>query len=491
MKRIICKLVLNRRINKTVKKLPIDENFKPIIADIVLRRAAQFGRSYSELKTDLDALVNNLERIRIVDREKMAIYNYALAVYCGADKEIQISSDTLKESPERIYQIIAHELFHVMLKDNRGVDRFDKFNYILETRSNLFQELIAEKCSYRLTYPVNIDYRGFNSNVFGYEDISFVLDFIESTYGVNEQDVLKYALNGRHELAKFLSKSAGEEIYEAEEFLDEIEVGGTLLLSTLYEDGDAKTKRKKGKEEIEGNIISGVEALFTVCQNKIEERLRYADVYSIDEIKSIKEEIAYSEYRLITILKNRLIYFRKELNIDVDALWEKCIGNYADDVICRLSDMEQLLSASGVGKSFVMIDGINSIREYTYDDDEFYKKFLVSRAKKRSFKVSRELMDKKKEFEMYTEGWKNKSIVKQINIIIESQRRKSTNSLLISPRLAYETQPGDKTGIDIYRLNEKQKQACDDALKNVIEGKIGSDLLDKKDIDISDDDKEQ
>ncbi len=491
MKRIIGKFGLKRRIDKIVKRLPIDENFKPIIADIVLRRAAQFSRSHSELRADLDALVNNLERIRIVDREKMAIYNYALAVYCGADNEIQISADTLKESPERIYQIIAHELFHVMMKNNLGIDKFDKYNYILETRSNLYQELIAEKCSYRLTYPVNLDYSGFNSNVFGYEDISFVLDFIEATYGVNEQDILKHSLNGRYELARFLAKAGGEEIYEAEDFLDEIEVGGTLLLSTLYEDGDARTKRTKSKEEIDGNIISSVEALFTVCQNKIEERLEYTDAYSIEEIKKIKEEIAFSEQRLISVLKNRLIYFKSDLNVDVDEVWEKCIGNYAEDVICRLCDMEQLLADPGVNKSFVMIEGINSVREFTYDDDEFSKKFLTSRLNKRSFKVSRELLEKKKELDMYTEGWKNKRIIKQINRIVEIHREKTRSTLLIPARLAYETQPGDRTGIDIYRLNESQKQACDDALKSAIEGKKSNNLLEQNGKEISDNDMEQ
>ena len=77
MKRITGKFVLKSRIDKYIKKLPIDERFKPIVADIVLRRAAQYNRNYGELRADLEALVNNLERVRIVEKTKMAVHNYA------------------------------------------------------------------------------------------------------------------------------------------------------------------------------------------------------------------------------------------------------------------------------------------------------------------------------------------------------------------------------------------------------------------------------
>ena len=199
--------------------------------------------------------------------------------------------------------------------------------------------------------------------------------------------------------------------------------------------------------------------------------------------------------KIIDLYNNKLLlevnHYLIDLNVDVDEVWEKCIGNYAEDVICRLCDMEQLLADPGVNKSFVMIEGINSVREFTYDDDEFSKKFLTSRLNKRSFKVSRELLEKKKELDMYTEGWKNKRIIKQINRIVEIHREKTRSTLLIPARLAYETQPGDRTGIDIYRLNESQKQACDEALKSTIEGKKSNNLLEQNGKDISDNDMEQ
>lgn len=473
MKKIVGKFILKNRIDKYVKKLPIDERFKPLISDIVLRRAAQFSRNYGELRTDLEALANNLERIRIVDRSKMAVHNYALAVYCCADKEILISEDTLKESPERIYQIIAHELFHVMLKNNRGIDKFDKYNYILGTRSNLFQELIAEKGSYRITYPVKNDYTGYNCNVFGYEDVSFVLDFIEATYGVSEQDVLKYSLKGRRDLAKFLASVAGEEIYEAEEFLDEIEVGGTLLLSTLYEDGDARTKRQKSKDEIDENIVASIDSLFSVCQSKIEDRLRNADAYTVEELDRIKDEIAFSECRLINILKDRLGYFRDELGVDVENLWKKCIDDYAEEVIIRLCDMEQLLSDSVVRSSEIELESVSAIRGYTFDDDEFYQRFFSKRLKNRSFKASKEIYAEKREHSMYTEGWKNKRIIKLIGRIVESERENASKSRTIRPKLAYEAQQS-KGSLDTYKLTDEQQKAYMDALKHAQENSFNT-----------------
>ena len=466
MKRIVGKFILKKKINKYVKKIPIDERFKPLISDIILRRSVQYNRNYRELKEDLEAIVNNLERVRVVDREKMSIHNYAFAVYCGADKEILISSDTLKETPERIYQILAHEMFHVMLKNNSGVDKFEKFNEMLDMRSNLYQELIAEKGSYRLTYPVDMDYTGFNSNVFGYEDISFILDFIEAAYGVNEQDILTHSLNGRRELANFLATAGGEEIYEAEEFLDEMEVGGTLLLSTLYEDGDVSTKRQKSKDEVNENIIAAIESMFSICQSKIEERLRNAECNSVEELEEVKQEIAFSEYRLVNILKDRLKYFRKELGTDVDDLWEKCLGDYSEDVIIRLSDMEQLLADRNL-RDLIKLNCINSVRGYTFNDEEFYKRFLVSRLGKSSFKIAKDFIESKKEPTIYTEGWKNKHIITTIKGIVEDERKIVYNYRQMTPRPAYEAQPSDKSGIEIYRINENQKKSYETEKNNI------------------------
>ncbi|MBR2704286.1 MAG: hypothetical protein IKE91_02340 [Clostridia bacterium] len=490
MKRIVSKFVLKSRIDKYVKKLPIDERFKPIISDIVLRRAAQFNRTYGELRTDLEALTNNLERIRIVARSKMAMHNYALAIYSGEDKEILISEDTLNETPERIYQIIAHELFHVMLKNNHGIDRLDKQNHILGTRSNLFQELIAEKGSYRLTYPVENDYRGFNSNVSGYDDISFILDFIEATYGVNEQDVIKHSLNGRRELAKFLASSIGEEIYEAEEFLDEIEVGGTLLFSTLYDNSESRSPKNKSKEEIDEDIIAGIDSMFSICQSKIEDRLRDTEAYTIEELKALKEEIACCEYRLINVLRNRLRYFNSELNIDVENLWKKCLGDYAEDVITRLGDMEQLIEDNGIAKTVSRVDCVSAVRGYTFDDDEFSRRFLTARSSDRSFTILKSTIDSKKEPAIYTEGWRNKHIIKKVEQIIVSEKESSLVSRLIAPRLAYEAQSRERA-IDIYKLDNGQKRAYEDELKKVQESQASDGKSKDEDTEEIDDSNEK
>ena len=468
MKRITGKFILTKRINKYIKRIPIDERFKPIVADIVLRRAAQYNRSYSELRIDLEALVSNLERIRIVDKSKMSVHNYALAVYICADKEILISEELLQESPERIYQVIAHELFHVMLKNSRGIDKFDKFNYMLSIRSNLYQELVAEKGSYRLVYPVENDLTGYNQNAFGYGDICFIFDFIEAAYGVNEQDLIKNALNGRYELAKFLANVVGEETFEAEKFLDELEVGGTLLLSSLYDDRECKNTGEMTMQEIQDNLIAGIDSMFSLCQSKIEERLRFADVDSLEEIIDLKEQIAFSEYRLINILRNRLQYFHDEFDLDVDDLWERCLENYASGVVDRLCDMEQLLNDSEIEDEYMKFDFVNTVRKNILDDDEFYEKFLTYRMKRGKFKISKGYIDSKKEHPIYTEGWQNKKMIKLIERIVKGERTNISKKHATNLRYVYEAQMSDKkTVCDEYKLSDKEMKAYMDYLQRI------------------------
>ena len=466
MKRTASKFILKNKINRRIGKLQIDVRFKKIVSEIVFRRAVQYDRSWEEINTDIESLANNLTSIRIVSKAEMKAYNYALAIYCNADKEILLSAEAFSESPERIFHLLAHELHHVMLKDNRGVDRFEKYNYMLGIRSNLYQELVAEKASFRLAYPAQNDLTTYNGNAFCYDEIVFALDFIEAAYGVNEQNLLKHSLNGRKALAKFLGQSIGEESYEAEQFLDEMEVGGTLLLSSLYDEGDCKTTKKRSKAEFNENLLAGIESMFCVCQCKIDDRLRNADVETLQDAIKLKEELTFSQYRLINILKDRLVYYKNEFKLDVDKLWDKCVNKHAADTLRKLGDITQLIDYADKSREMMMVEFINTTRFLTLDDDEFFNKFFMERIKNRTHKVSKETVESKKESDRYVEGWNNKHVRKRIEQIIESEVARGLVPNRTAPRFVYEASDNSKRGaFEEYKLTQEQQEAYSSALK--------------------------
>lgn len=458
MKRTASKFILKNKINRHIKKLPIDDKYKPIVSEVVFRRALQFDRDEKGLEADFESLKWNLKSIRVVSKEKMKLFDSALAIYNSENMEVLISEEALDESPERIFHLIAHELQHVMLKDKRGTDKFDKLNYILGMRSSLFQELIAEKSSYRLVYPTENDLSGYNSNAYCYEELAFILDFIEATYGVNEQDLLEHCLDGRCTLAKFLSNTIGEEKFEADQFLDEIEVGGTLLFSSFYDDFENKTTKKRTNSEIQEDLLAGIDSLFSVCQSKIEDRLRADEVETVEEAMKLRDEITFSQYRLMNILKNRLAYYKAEFNIDVDNLWTNCAEKYAGDTIRALRDISQLLDNSKKSIDTVRADLFNTARFFSYDDKEFFRKFLMERDKHKQIKPSEQFIDAKKEKKKYIEGWNNKKIIKYIDKL---KQRESKQCLLPAGTTSKSAEEKDNKGmnqLDEYKLNMKQRR---------------------------------
>ena len=459
MKRTASKFILKNKINKHIKKLPIEDEYKPIVSEVVFRRSLQFDRDEKGLEEDFESLKCNLKSIKVVSKEHMKSFDSALAIYNSENMEILISEEALKESPERIFHLIAHELQHVMLKEKKGSDKFDKLNYILGMRSSLFQELIAEKSSYRLVYPTENDLTGYNGNAYCYEELAFILDFIEATYGVNEQDVLKYSLNGRSSLARFLANSIGEETFEADQFLNEIEVGGTLLFSSFYDDFENKMTKKRTTSEIQEDLLAGIDSVFSVCQSKIEDRLRADDVETIEEAIDLKDEITFSQYRLINILKNRLAYYKAEFNLNVDELWINCTEKYAGDTIKRLRDINQLLDCSEESTNMTNIDFVNSVRFFSYDDKEFFKKFLIERNVHKQVKPSKKLIDMKKENKKYTEGWNNKRIIKYVEKIKQRENKQGLLPAGATDKKIEENGSKRNSQLDEYKLNMKQRRA--------------------------------
>ena len=86
---------------------------------------------------------------------------------------------------------------------------------------------------------------------------------------------------------------------------------------------------------------------------------------------------------------------------------------------------------------------------------------------KSSFKIAKDFIESKKEPTIYTEGWKNKHIITTIKGIVEDERKIVYNYRQMTPRPAYEAQPSDKSGIEIYRINENQKKSYETEKNNI------------------------
>lgn len=455
------RFLLKWKIAKYINKTNIDSRFKPLIISVIMRRAIQYNRSHEELMNDINAVALNLKQIRIVDQADMADYNYALAIYSNYDKEILISSVIFREDPEDVFHLFAHELHHVMLKNKDGEDILEKYNLILETRGSVYQELLAERASYRLVSPAKNNLTTYNHNAYAYEDIVFVLDFIEAAYGVNEQELLEHMLNGRKEMEVFLSQKIGESVEKTEIFLDELEVGASVLMKALYGPtyADLKQEDAESKDNFQKDIIAAIDSMFDICQSKIDERLENADVDTIAQAQKLNDEIAFSQYRLDNILRNRLNNFKGDLGDKIESVWKNCMNKYAKKTMVRISDMEQMLQDTNLSTDQLKVCLFNEVRMYCHDDDEFEKRFMTKRKKKESFTISAAFVESKKESPEYVQAWDNRRIINIIEGIFKSERTINARYGNLRRLPAYDAQRGsnNRNSLNKYVLTSAQK----------------------------------
>ncbi|MBP3708699.1 MAG: hypothetical protein J6J36_08930 [Clostridia bacterium] len=302
--------ILRKKISKELENMDIDSIYKDIIVETLLRRAKQYRFSNRRINLDITNLKANLRKITIVKGD-IKDHELSLAVYDTNEKEILISTKCFEENPEVVFGIICHELYHVLYRNKKGIGSFDKKNELLIGYSEVYEELFVEKASYRTVNKTNRSYRGFNKNSFGYDDITFILDMIEATYGVNEQELLSNAIEGRTALTKFLASRGNESYNDAEKFLEELEVGAALLFSTTY----PKSHQARSTIDDEYNIRNSLEALYNCCTDKILCRLELYRNKSYREAVEMKNEIACCATRLKNILSDRIVFLRSMIDI--------------------------------------------------------------------------------------------------------------------------------------------------------------------------------
>ncbi|MBR2744726.1 MAG: hypothetical protein IKE01_05485 [Clostridia bacterium] len=404
-----------KRIEQVVNEMPISAEFKPLITDIVLRRALQFTLSDELLEEDLASLKANLKEVVISDKileERETV----LAAYFPEEKKIAIAPQTLAESPEILFQILSHEVYHALSKDRNGIDRFDRYNTILEKYSEVYEELVVEKASYRATFPTRHDLTGLNKNAYGYDDLVFVLDMIEATYGVNEQDLLEHAIFGRDCLAEFLAKRDGSKngIEAVYQFLEEMEVGASLLWSTVY----PQKKKERKKEDVEANIECSLDALFKICEDKILQRMSNSRTRSLKEAKLLKEEIAFCQYRLKNIIKAAIEEFEKDGEYSIRAPFLEHTKKYRRECAKRLNYMQQISESTDFESPQEQLRIFRRAKRGKFSDKYFEDNEMDGEVCKWS--VSEKYIREGEELEGYCYGWDNTFVVNQCKKIVRA-----------------------------------------------------------------------
>lgn len=302
---------LKKYFEKYVKEISVEDKFKPMIVDILLRRADTFNLSKDEIRQDVVSLVYNLDSIVVGQMPEG--YETAWGLYTPWEKKVTIAESLMDGQQDKasVYQTITHEIYHALAKDENGNDRMAGYNTITGQYNSSLLEAIVEKSSYRAVFgndrQENVYY---NKNARGYNDITFIVDILEATYGVSEKEFLKNGIMGREKLAEFLAEHSGETPESAYTFLDSIESNYALIHRSLY----PLPEQQLSPYQMSLNLENGLTGIYNLCESKMAERIansRY-EVTSYEDIDNLNDELRYDHNKLTTIMKERLDYFSQK-----------------------------------------------------------------------------------------------------------------------------------------------------------------------------------
>lgn len=231
----------NQRIKKmlevNIEKMGISDSFKPLLIEVMLRRASEFNFNAQEINSDIESLINNLDEISIDPMP--ARHSGAAGVYFLREKEIVISEEYVKKAKtpndfETLYEIFTHEVFHALARDKFGNDKISGVNKYTKEYYGSLEEAIVEKAADRCVFGRNGGEPFYHQNQFGYRDITYITDIIEAAYGVPELAFLRHAIQGRKNVAEFLADVSGERPEDTLDFFDRVELNYSVMHDTLY-----------------------------------------------------------------------------------------------------------------------------------------------------------------------------------------------------------------------------------------------------------------
>lgn len=304
---------------KYVSKMNVEDTFKPLLVDILLRRAYEFSLTPQEIQQDTNSLLDSLDTIQIGKMPKK--YTNALGLYQPQIKQITLNKDYVynclksgNSGLENLYVTLTHEVYHALSKDEFGQDRLGSRNRYNGRYNNTLLETIIETAADRTVFSrTENDKYFFRKETNGYPEMTFVVPAIAATYGVSEKEFLKHAIIGRDNLINFLATTAKETPNEVAGFLDGVELNLAKMHKALYSKGKHPISEDKARELISESIF----AISYICNSKLEDRYKKEPITDGFSVYNFVENAKYNHIKLHTILDIEMENLNRAYGINV------------------------------------------------------------------------------------------------------------------------------------------------------------------------------
>lgn len=294
-------------------------DFKPLLDEILRRRAFEFGFSLDRMTEEIKRLVENLDSIDFMTEEEQKDKDSVdvLASYKGLEKRVLIDPkyfnalseyynsnfepNTAKFLTGRdLYSVLTHEIYHAIAyhrEGDFGVIHKDARGVISGSHMN---EILTESAATRsVRTKEDQDYENGYMGTIGYQTTTCFTNLFACAIGVTEKELLSHGLNDREEFEDFVLKAMRVSFSEGEA---KERLGDIFRLTTLM-----------GRLDDDKIPIQTKESIYTQMYMELFELA--TDHMIFDERPLSKEVIGEKQFRaqtMASIAKSSLEFLERE-----------------------------------------------------------------------------------------------------------------------------------------------------------------------------------
>lgn len=225
----------------------------------------------------------------------------------------------------KFFESFSHEVLHGMqnVYDNNGniYNRAGGWSDQLKNRKHAIYEICTQGTAAKMSNDRFL-YQ-FNENEIlsgdGYSNEIFAIPLIASTFGVSEQEVLKYGMRERERFVEVLDRNI-ENKEKTAELLDKIEDQLEYLHSIYYPDQNQKEFIKMNNKEKQKRSSQVIINLVDICQEALAHRIMNT---SLDFDKEIAVKYKYDQKKMEATLKHEIETFAWSFKDDYVTLYRR------------------------------------------------------------------------------------------------------------------------------------------------------------------------
>lgn len=312
-------------IKKAIQIERFEEPFATLLVETFVRMQYVLELSPQELKEDINNFNNSISQFRYdqLPENTMGWYDpdkYEIVFNLDYWQKM-IDTCSPEEYTTKFFEAFAHECLHgtqeVQLKNGNSYNRAGGYNKKIKNRSHAIYEICTQATAAKMAR--NESYTDFRQGKIlsgdGYSDEIFAISLIASTFGISEQEVIKYGQRERNKLIEVLNKHIGNYEY-TEKMVNRIENQLEIIHSIGYPDDKQEDFINLSDDERSELETDSILKLTNLCQAAFVTRIRKIP---LDVDNKTITALKFDQKKMLDTLRNQFHDYSDDLDMDY---WE-------------------------------------------------------------------------------------------------------------------------------------------------------------------------